>query len=147
MNLTRTSLGFVKQIAPITYKLGFHHQCFDSFGTNTSHVCSIHFQKRNHSHDSKSSDITRSKARKRIDEVEQKMKLTPNSPIGIVQRSPGVDPNAQSDILVSPTVDTNETYKAFPGKRNPVTGELDGPTGPEPTRFGDWERKGRCSDF
>ena len=21
------------------------------------------------------------------------------------------------------------------------------PTGPEPTRFGDWERKGRCSDF
>jgi hypothetical protein len=21
------------------------------------------------------------------------------------------------------------------------------PTGPEPTRYGDWERKGRCSDF
>jgi hypothetical protein len=28
----------------------------------------------------------------------------------------------------------------------PVT-ELGGPKGPEPTRFGDWERKGRCSDF
>lgn len=25
--------------------------------------------------------------------------------------------------------------------------ELNGPTGPEPTRFGDWERKGRCIDF
>ena len=25
--------------------------------------------------------------------------------------------------------------------------EKGGPTGPEPTRFGDWERKGRCSDF
>ncbi|MDH3978226.1 MAG: DUF1674 domain-containing protein [Gammaproteobacteria bacterium] len=25
--------------------------------------------------------------------------------------------------------------------------ELGGPTGPEPTRFGDWERKGRCIDF
>ncbi len=25
--------------------------------------------------------------------------------------------------------------------------ELGGPKGPEPTRFGDWERKGRCSDF
>lgn len=25
--------------------------------------------------------------------------------------------------------------------------ETDGPTGPEPTRFGDWERKGRCLDF
>ncbi|EJW86567.1 hypothetical protein WUBG_02520, partial [Wuchereria bancrofti] len=30
---------------------------------------------------------------------------------------------------------------------NPVTGEIGGPAGPEPTRFGDWERKGRCIDF
>lgn len=25
--------------------------------------------------------------------------------------------------------------------------EIGGPSGPEPTRFGDWERKGRCVDF
>lgn len=25
--------------------------------------------------------------------------------------------------------------------------ELNGPKGPEPTRYGDWEQKGRCSDF
>jgi len=25
--------------------------------------------------------------------------------------------------------------------------ELGGPSGPEPTRFGDWERKGIASDF
>ena len=25
--------------------------------------------------------------------------------------------------------------------------EVGGPGGPEPTRFGDWERKGRCIDF
>ena len=25
--------------------------------------------------------------------------------------------------------------------------ELGGPTGPEPTRYGDWEKKGRCIDF
>jgi len=25
--------------------------------------------------------------------------------------------------------------------------EKGGPKGPEPTRYGDWERKGRCSDF
>lgn len=25
--------------------------------------------------------------------------------------------------------------------------EIGGPTGPEPTRYGDWEQKGRCSDF
>ena len=25
--------------------------------------------------------------------------------------------------------------------------ETGGPKGPEPTRYGDWERKGRCVDF
>ena len=25
--------------------------------------------------------------------------------------------------------------------------EIGGPGGPEPTRFGDWERAGRCIDF
>jgi len=34
---------------------------------------------------------------------------------------------------------------------HPVTGEVGGPkgayTGAEPTRYGDWELRGRCSDF
>ena len=25
--------------------------------------------------------------------------------------------------------------------------EIGGPPGPEPTRYGDWERNGRCTDF
>jgi len=25
--------------------------------------------------------------------------------------------------------------------------EIGGPTGPEPTRYGDWEKAGRCIDF
>ncbi|NKB39210.1 MAG: DUF1674 domain-containing protein [Gammaproteobacteria bacterium] len=25
--------------------------------------------------------------------------------------------------------------------------EIGGPKGPEPTRYGDWEKNGRCSDF
>lgn len=29
----------------------------------------------------------------------------------------------------------------------PAPAERGGPKGPEPTRYGDWERKGRCSDF
>ena len=31
------------------------------------------------------------------------------------------------------------------GDGTPV--EVNGPKGPEPTRYGDWEQKGRCSDF
>merc|ERR1712012_183227 len=40
-----------------------------------------------------------------------------------------------------------EPLKPFPGGVNPKTGEVGGPKGPEPTRFGDWERKGRVTDF
>jgi hypothetical protein len=29
----------------------------------------------------------------------------------------------------------------------PLPKEVGGPAGPEPTRFGDWEQKGRCTDF
>ncbi|MBS3964729.1 MAG: DUF1674 domain-containing protein [Methylomonas sp.] len=47
---------------------------------------------------------------------------------------------------------TNDTCGAAPhsGKQeddSPLGKETDGPKGPEPTRFGDWERKGRCIDF
>jgi hypothetical protein len=30
---------------------------------------------------------------------------------------------------------------------SPRPREIGGPSGPEPTRFGDWEKKGRCIDF
>ena len=40
-----------------------------------------------------------------------------------------------------------DPYAPFPDDVNPVTGEKGGPRGPEPTRYGDWERKGRCIDF
>jgi hypothetical protein len=33
-----------------------------------------------------------------------------------------------------------------PAKADPKI-ELGGPAGPEPTRFGDWEKNGRCVDF
>ncbi|XP_017152668.1 DNA ligase 1 [Drosophila miranda] len=35
----------------------------------------------------------------------------------------------------------------WPNNTNPYTGEVGGPAGPEPTRYGDWERKGRVTDF
>ena len=31
--------------------------------------------------------------------------------------------------------------------KSPPPKEIGGPSGPEPTRYGDWERKGICVDF
>jgi len=31
--------------------------------------------------------------------------------------------------------------------QEPATKEVGGPSGPEPTRYGDWEKKGLTSDF
>ena len=36
--------------------------------------------------------------------------------------------------------------KPQPGAAAPPR-EIGGPKGPEPTRYGDWESNGRCSDF
>lgn len=33
------------------------------------------------------------------------------------------------------------------GKEDSRPVEVGGPRGPEPTRYGDWEKAGRCSDF
>lgn len=33
------------------------------------------------------------------------------------------------------------------GNAEQLPPEIGGPQGPEPTRYGDWERAGRCSDF
>ncbi|KAH8251311.1 hypothetical protein KR032_007160, partial [Drosophila birchii] len=40
-----------------------------------------------------------------------------------------------------------EPLVPWPKGVNPHTGEIGGPAGPEPTRYGDWERKGRVTDF
>lgn len=45
------------------------------------------------------------------------------------------------------TVKEKDPLERFPDDINPVTKEKGGPRGPEPTRYGDWERKGRCIDF
>jgi hypothetical protein len=42
---------------------------------------------------------------------------------------------------------TGEAAAGKPGEDAAVEEEVGGPQGPEPTRFGDWERKGRCIDF
>ncbi len=37
--------------------------------------------------------------------------------------------------------------QAAAANAKPVAKELQGPNGPEPTRYGDWENKGIASDF
>jgi hypothetical protein len=37
--------------------------------------------------------------------------------------------------------------KAAEASATPMAKEFQGPKGPEPTRYGDWERKGIASDF
>ncbi|KAM4692740.1 succinate dehydrogenase assembly factor 4, mitochondrial [Discoglossus pictus] len=50
------------------------------------------------------------------------------------------DETQQSNVEKDP-------LERFPDDINPITREKGGPRGPEPTRYGDWERKGRCIDF
>jgi len=40
-----------------------------------------------------------------------------------------------------------EDFSKYVNPFNPETQEVNGPKGEEPTRFGDWERNGRCVDF
>jgi hypothetical protein len=46
----------------------------------------------------------------------------------------------------APAVDPAE-IPAKPAKAPKPAPEIGGPKGPEPTRYGDWERAGRCVDF
>jgi len=59
-------------------------------------------------------------------------------------------PNVPSDVdspsvsAVTPAFAPADAMQK-PGVLAPA--EIGGPSGPEPTRFGDWEKNGRCVDF
>ncbi|GAU21230.1 hypothetical protein TSUD_11480 [Trifolium subterraneum] len=53
-----------------------------------------------------------------------------------IQQTPNKEEEQQEDDDDGDEIDLNKE-----------TGEVGGPKGPEPTRYGDWERNGRCSDF
>jgi hypothetical protein len=56
--------------------------------------------------------------------------------------------NASSGCSKDVAVDSDSESEDDENKYyNPETGEHFGPKGPEPTRYGDWERNGRCFDF
>lgn len=45
----------------------------------------------------------------------------------------------------TPAAETNAP--AVPAPAEPLPKEIGGRNGPEPTRYGDWEKAGICSDF
>ncbi|MEK9660405.1 MAG: succinate dehydrogenase assembly factor 4 [Alphaproteobacteria bacterium] len=56
---------------------------------------------------------------------------------------PGTTPKGAKAVVTTDKTEASQpaTDKAVRPK------EIGGPKGPEPTRFGDWERDGRCVDF
>ena len=51
-------------------------------------------------------------------------------------------------VMSNPDPESTPEPKAPPSPPPPpMPKEIGGPAGPEPTRYGDWERKGRCIDF
>jgi hypothetical protein len=51
--------------------------------------------------------------------------------------------------MADPNEKTAAAAEKAPPPKTPEQpeGEINGPAGPEPTRYGDWEVGGRCSDF
>ena len=54
--------------------------------------------------------------------------------------------NQPSSPAIPPAKPKSDIKDSPPGKAAPVV-ETGGPAGPEPTRYGDWEKNGRCVDF
>jgi len=63
-----------------------------------------------------------------------------------LEKTPTGKLESQEDGVKHPYQE-KEPLAPHPGGVNPETGEIGGPKGPEPTRYGDWERKGRVTDF
>lgn len=84
--------------------------------------------------------ILTSSLRLKSDSTDLKSKFYPNTSFGIKERSIKPDSKEPVKPLLTP-------FPPFPDGKNPKTGEIGGPAGPEPTVFGDWQRKGRVTDF
>ena len=69
------------------------------------------------------------------------MRKNTSSPKPATERKP-LTPAAQRALA-----EAEARRQAAAANRKPMPTELQGPKGPEPTRYGDWESKGIASDF
>ena len=58
-----------------------------------------------------------------------------------------VEKKCGSAVLDSKAIEGDQETLISTVPTKPLPLETGGPKGPEPTRYGDWERKGRCIDF
>lgn len=88
--------------------------------------------------------LEEAEVRKRTQNIDQmQVKLTEiNEKISEISSAENTDVEA----LKSLTNEKELLMKQIAQKLN-QTKEIDGPEGPEPTRYGDWEKKGIVSDF
>jgi hypothetical protein len=68
----------------------------------------------------------------------------PSSPSATI---PGAARKPLTPAAQRALAEAEERRKAAEANATPAQKELQGPRGPEPTRYGDWERKGIASDF
>jgi hypothetical protein len=65
-----------------------------------------------------------------------------------VPNVPSVESPATAEgAPVDPPIGSQSRAEQAGNPAGAVPAESGGPQGPEPTRFGDWERNGRCIDF
>ena len=57
-----------------------------------------------------------------------------------------VDKN-KTDTKIFSVPSSPQPTKDTPSQKPSAPPEIGGPKGPEPTRYGDWERNGICRDF
>jgi hypothetical protein len=57
------------------------------------------------------------------------------------------EPLSPDSPPASPQFEQNKLPEAGLPKTPVLPPEIGGQKGPEPTRFGDWEKNGRCTDF
>ena len=56
-------------------------------------------------------------------------------------------PTTPEMLCMDDSADAQKNDADAPPAPRKMPKEIGGPKGPEPTRYGDWEVKGRCTDF
>lgn len=76
------------------------------------------------------------------------MSESQKSPPSVAPQTPAPTPAAETVSSKPAPADSATPTPSAPAPAAPARKpEIGGPKGPEPTRYGDWERGGRCVDF